>query len=154
MTTTCPECGARLESETTCQSIFDDFLVLEFTDPAFGEVHMLTVACYMIQHNRYSDPGLVWISKTLRENLTGAKIEQIRRQANQEVSQGSRSWKITRQPNDPPLPPIAWSTTIADVAARSRGADGLPDAERYCSQVREWAKSTLEEMQPLIRHIS
>ena len=58
MRSTCTECGAALD-ETTCQSIFDSFLVLEFSEAAYGAVHMLTVACFMIQYRRYSDEGLV-----------------------------------------------------------------------------------------------
>lgn len=58
---TCPECGATWLEDSTCQSVFDEFLVLEYSDPAYGEVHFLTVVCFMIQHGRYSDEALVWI---------------------------------------------------------------------------------------------
>lgn len=147
MPATCPECGAALDDEKdTCQSIFDSFLVLEFTDPAYGAVHMLTVACFMIQHGRYSDPALAWIEQQLRAYLEDdAPVEQIRRQAAKETRQGTRTWKVTRQPGEPPLAEIAWSMTIADVAQQYH------DAESYCALVKDWARITLKEMKPLLK---
>jgi hypothetical protein len=69
MPNTCSECGAVLQDESSCQEIFDSFLALEFEDPAYGEVHFLTVACFMIQHQRYSDEALAWIAQSLRAYL-------------------------------------------------------------------------------------
>lgn len=78
-TNTCPGCGAVYQNNLTCESVFDDFLVLEFTDAAYSEVHLLTVACYMIQHGQYSDDALVWIEQRLRDHLEkGIPAEQIR----------------------------------------------------------------------------
>ncbi len=146
MPTTCPECGAALNNGNTCQSIFDSFLVLEFSDPAYGVVHMLTVACFMIQHGRYSDAALAWITQQLRANLEdGIPVSQIRRQAARETGQGARTWKVTRRPEEPPLPRIPWSMTIADVAA------GAQDAHNYCELVKNWARTTLNEMKPLLK---
>ena len=143
MPDTCPECGARLSGNASCQAIFEDFLVLEFTDPGYGAVHMLTVACFTIQHGRYSDEALVWIEGKLREYLEeGSSTEQIRRQAGKEADQQARTWKVTRQPDAPRLPKIAWSMTIADVASRAQ------DAKSYCEQVELWARVTLHEMKP------
>lgn len=144
MTDTCPECGASLPVQTTCQDLFDAMLVKEFNDPAYGQVHMLTVACFMIQHNGYSDEALVWIAQQLRANLEqGLPAEQIRRQAARGAQQQNRAWKVTRQPSARALPRIHWSMTIADVA-------GAADAATYCALVTAWARKTLEEMQPLI----
>ncbi len=148
---TCSECGARQRDGKDCQAIFDEFLVWEFTDAAFGEVHMLTVACFMIQHGRYSDDGLAWIEQKLRETLEqNISPSTIRRQAARAVGQAQRSWKVTRQPGEPLLPPIAWSMTIADVAAGCRDASGAPDAVRYRHLIRQWAKTTLREMAPWV----
>lgn len=137
----CPDCGAHHPGETTCQSIFDEFLVLEFADPGYGAVHMLTVACFMIQHGRYSDPGLAWIEQQLRAYLEeGVSVQHIRRQANQQADQSKRSWKVMRQPDEPPLPKIQWSMTIADVAAEYQGAAS------YRALIIRWARTTLQEM--------
>jgi hypothetical protein len=143
----CPECGAVHRDENSCQAIFDSFLVLEFTDPGYGEVHLLTVACFMVQHGRYSDEGLAWIEKTMRLHLEGeVPLEKLRRQAARETRQDARAWKVTRRPTDPPLPPIPWSMTIADVAAQYGAA--AQDALTYRELVKQWARTTLHEMKP------
>ena len=145
MPNVCPDCGAVYTGDLTCRSIFDKFLVLEGTDLGYGRVHMLNVACYMIQHGQYSDDALVWIEQQLRNNLEkGIPQEQIRRSAARMAGQSRRTWKITRRPEDPPQAKIAWSMTIADVAPFA------DDPERYCQKMKEWARVTLDEMQPLI----
>ncbi len=142
---TCPECGAVFGEETSCQEIFDAFLVLEFSDPAYGAVHFLTVTCFMIQHGRYSDEALVWMAQKLRENLEGGvPVEQIRREAGEEADQAKRKWKVTRQPGALPQAKIAWSMTIADVAANYQSA------EQYRELIQQWARVTLREMKPLL----
>lgn len=145
MPETCPECGAVWKDGRTCQAVFDEFLVLEFTDPGYGAVHMLTVACFMIQHGRYSDEGLRWIAQRLSENLEqGITAGQIRAQVAGDVGQDRRGWKVTRRPGDPPQAKIPWSMTIIDVAG------SYHDAASYRAQVAEWARRTLKEMQPLL----
>jgi hypothetical protein len=126
----------------TCQNVFDEFLVLEFSEPAFGKVHFLTVACYMIQHRRYSDEGLRWIETKLRDYLeNGILADKIRIQAAQEVSQVHRRWKVRRNHNDRKLPTISWSKTISDIKF-SHG-----DAASYCREITDWCRLTLNEMQ-------
>ena len=49
----CPECGA---PDNLCQTRFDEFLVLEFTDAGYGAVHHLTVATFMVQHSSKMTP--------------------------------------------------------------------------------------------------
>jgi hypothetical protein len=143
MTKPCPECGAILNENESCQSIFDEFLVLEYTDPAYGAVHFLTVACFMVQHGRYSDEALAWIEGQLRAYLDeGVPAGHIRRQAAKETNQGKRTWKVIRPADAPPLPKVAWSMTIADVAAQYQ------DAESYRALVTDWARRTLQEMKP------
>lgn len=142
---TCPECGAILQGNLTCESVFNEFLNLELTSAAYGQVHLLTVACYMIQHGRYTDEALLWIEKRLRDYLEkGLPVERIRQQAAYETSQNQRTWKATRRPDDPPQAYIPWSMTIIDVAAQYR------DPDSYRQLVEEWARRTLSEMQPLI----
>jgi hypothetical protein len=146
---TCPECGAKLNDNTTCEEMFNSLLALEFNDPAYGQVHMLTLACYMIQHGRYSDEALAWIEEQLRANLEdGISSEQIRRHAARETSPGKRSWKVTRRPGAKPLPKVAWSMTIADIAGHYQDAAG------YCGLIKQWARTTLKEMKPLQKPLS
>lgn len=141
MSETCAECGARLEAGETCEGMFHALLALEFSDPGFGEVHFLTVACYMIQHGRYSDEGLAWIRGMLRRSLEeGLPAEEIRRLAGLDATNEQRRWKVTRAPDAPPLPRVRWRVTIADVAR------GYQDAESYRGLVRGWARETLAQM--------
>lgn len=140
MPNTCPECGAALAEGANCQEILDSFLAREFADPAYGEVHMLSVACFMIQHGRYSDEALAWIAPKLHASLEGVPVQQIRQQAARETAPSARTWKVLRPPDAPPRPRVAWSMTIADVAPHAESAAS------YCRAVRQWAAATLREM--------
>ncbi|RAV11726.1 DUF5946 family protein [Paenibacillus contaminans] len=142
MSETCTKCGAVHTDENTCESIFGEFMALEFTDPGYGRVHFLTVACYMVQHGGYSDELYVWVQNALRKYLDeGHTTEMIR----QDAAQGpGRAKGIRRQADAPPLPKVAWSMTIADVAAKIR------DAESYCKLIEQWGHTTLKEMGPLV----
>ncbi len=157
MPTTCPECGAVLNGGATCQEIFDSFLVLEFTDPEYGTVHFLTVACFMIQHGRYSDEGFLWIQQKLHAYLEdGLTSDLIRRLAAQDTGNQDRTWKVTRSASEPQLPRIPWTMTIADVAAgyeeaaTSAEATSASAAARYRELIEQWGRVTLREMKPLL----
>ena len=144
MSDRCVECGAVLSEGNTCQTIFDEFLSLEYTNPAYGQVHFLTVASFMIQHGRYSDAALIWMQSMLRaaldEQLTA---QQLRQRAAQGMDDAARTWKVSRQADERPLPRVAWSRTIADVA------QSMQDPEKYCEQVKQWAQATLQQMADL-----
>jgi hypothetical protein len=141
MNDNCPFCGAQSDENITCQNMFDEFLALEFSNPAYGKVHLLTVSCFMIQHQRYSDPALLWMQQTLRDVLEkGVDPSEIRLQMTSDVDQGKRYWKIERQPDEPSLPHINWPITIADVYKHKE------DPVSYCAWVEKWARTTLVEM--------
>ncbi|MBX3081803.1 MAG: hypothetical protein KF716_09225 [Anaerolineae bacterium] len=144
MTSICPECGARLSGDETCQTIFEMFLSREYVDPAYGAVHFLTVACFMLQHGRYSDQAVAWMRDLLRDyldqDLTPA---QLRHRASQGTSSQSRQWKVLRAGDAPPLPKVAWSMTIADVAHQ------YTDADSYRVLITQWARVTLREISAL-----
>ena len=146
MSECCTECGAVLSEGSTCQTIFEEFLSLEYTNPAYGQVHFLTVACFMIQHGRYSDEALIGMQSLLRayldEQLTAQQLRQL---AAKGINDATRTWKVTRQADAPPLPKVAWSMTIADVA------QNMQDPEKYCEHVKQWAHATLQQMAPLLR---
>jgi uncharacterized protein DUF5946 len=144
MSDRCAACGAVLSEASSCQTIFEEFLSLEYSNPAYGQVHFLTVACFMIQHGRYSDAALTWMQSMLRaaldEQLTP---QQLRQRAAQGMDDATRSWKVTSQADARPLPQVAWTTTIADVAR------SMQDPEKYCEQVKQWAQATLQQMAAL-----
>ncbi|GAB2571664.1 DUF5946 family protein [Gracilibacillus alcaliphilus] len=141
----CADCGAFHTEGRTCQSIYHDFLALEFEDSAYGQVHFLTVACYMIQHNGYSGEALVWVESKLGTylmyNLSGPEIRKL---AAKDTSSSIRNWEVNRQREAPPLPKVSWSMTIADVKQQ------MHDAESYCELIIEWGRRTWREMGPLL----
>lgn len=142
MSSTCNKCGARLPTGNTCQSIFNEFMALEFTEPSYGQVHFLTVASYMVQHEGYSDEMYVWIQTALRKHLEEDYPTELIRQ---DMNRGPGSTKGIRRPvNAPPLPKVAWTMTIADVAAQMHGA------ESYRKLIEQWGRTTLKEMGPLV----
>jgi hypothetical protein len=137
----CAECGAVLPEGSTCQALFDECLCLEFTNPAYGQVHFLTVACFMIQHGRYSDEALAGMQPMLRAYLDEQmSTQQLRQHAAKRMNDAARTWKVIRSADVPPPPQVAWSITIADVA------QSMQDAESYCEQVKQWGRATLQQM--------
>jgi hypothetical protein len=138
----CLECGATYQDERTCQSVFDKFLNLEFSDPAYAEVHFLTVACFMIQHGRYSDQGLKWIEAKLRDVLVNQVSPQtIRLKSAHELAQSTRNWRATRALSDPPQKKVGWKVTIKDAD------DRFLDSWGYGESITKWGASTLHDMQ-------
>lgn len=138
----CMQCGANHAAGNSCESIFGEFMGLEFSDLSYGRVHFLTVACYMIQHEGYSDEAYAWVQTALRHYLEeGHTAEMLR----QDAAQGPGRAKGIRRPAEArPLPKVDWSMTIADVAAH------MHDAKSYCALIEQWGRTTLREMGPLV----
>lgn len=136
----CPECGA---PDQLCQQRFDEFLVLEFTDPAYGAVHHLTVATYMLQHSsKMSREGWLHERELLREFLVENKPPAYIRKQNKElVDSGKRTFTFKSRDGKPVIDKTSWTKTILDVRAE--------DAEVYCKDIIVWAKSSLEEAEKI-----
>lgn len=134
---TCPECGAVWRDGRTCKDVFDECLNLEFSDRVAGSVHHLTVICYMIQHNGYSDEALAWVVKRLGEFLEGGVTPQmVRLEHGAQVTSGARDWKVTGRPSRP-MPPD-WPVHITDLQW-STPAD-------YCLKITQWAWTVHEKL--------
>ncbi len=136
----CPECGAR---DQLCQSRFDEFLVLEFTDPGYGAVHNLTVATFMLQHSsQMSREGWLYERELLREFLVENKSPDLIRQQNKEsLDSGKRTFRFKSKDGKPVINKATWRKTILDVR--------VENAEVYCEDIATWARSALEEAQGL-----
>jgi hypothetical protein len=132
----CPECGA---PDNLCQTRFDEFLVLEFTDAGYGAVHHLTVATYMIQHSsKLTREGWLHERELLGEFLIENKQPAFIRKQNKDlVDSGKRKFKITSRDGLPVINKTMWKKTILDVRTDS--------TEVYCEDVTAWAASVLEE---------
>jgi hypothetical protein len=136
----CPECGV---IDNLCHSRFDEFLVLEFTDPGYGAVHHLTVTAYMVQHSsKLTREGWLFERNLLREFLVENKPPAyIRKQNKEVVDSGKRNFKIKSRDGKPVIGKSTWSKTILDVRAEN--------AEIYCEDITVWATSVLEEAEGL-----
>src|SRR5688572_7939497 len=136
----CPECGA---PDNLCQTRFDEFLVLEFTDAGYGAVHHLTVATYMVQHSsKMTREGWLFERDLLREFLVENKApEYIRKQNKDIVDSGKRTFKIKSKTGLPVINKSTWRKTILDVRAEN--------AEEYREDINAWARSVLEEAEEL-----
>ena len=128
----CPECGA---PDHLCQPRFDEFLVLEFTDPDYGAVHNLTVAAYMIQHSsRMTREGWLYERDLLREFIVEKKSPNlIRQQIRDSVDSGKRTFKFKSRTGVPVIEKSTWKKTILDVR----------------DDITAWAASVLEEAEEL-----
>jgi hypothetical protein len=136
----CLECGAH---ETLCQTRFDEFLALEFSDMGYGAVHNLTVATYTIQHSsKLSREGWLYERELLREFIVEKKSPSlIRQQVKDAVDSGKRTFKFKSKDGKPVINKTAWTKTILDVRAEN--------AEVYCADVTAWARSVLEDAEAI-----
>jgi len=132
----CPECGAQ---DNLCQSRFDEFLILEFTDAGYGAVHHLTVGTFMVQHSsKMTREGWQYERDLLREFLVEKKTPaMIRKQIKDTVDSGKRTFKFKSKTGIPVIHKTAWAKTILDVRAEN--------AEVYREDIHAWASSVLEE---------
>ena len=136
----CPECGA---PETLCQTRFDEFLVLEFTEVGYGAVHHLTVTAYMLQHSsKLTREGWLHERELLRDFLVENKPPAFIRKQNRDlVDSGKRTFKIKSRDGLPVINKTTWVKTILDVRTEN--------AEVYCADVSAWARSALEESEEI-----
>ena len=136
----CPECGA---AGSACETRFNEFLALEFTETGFGAVHYLTVATYMLQHSsNLSREDWLQMRELLREFLLENKPPTFIRKQNKDfVDSGKRRFKIKSKDALPVIHKNTWTKTILDVL--------FDDSDSYCNGVNEWALSTLKEAEEL-----
>ena len=132
----CPECGAL---DQLCQTRFDEFLILEFTNAGYGAVHHLTVTAFMIQHSsRMTREGWMYERELLREFLIENKPPSyIRKQNKDRVDSGKRTFKIKSRDGKRIIEKSTWKKTILDVRTEN--------AEVYCEDITSWARSVLED---------
>ena len=132
----CPECGA---PDSACEPRFNECLALEFSDAAYGVVHHLTVAAYMLQHSsKLTREGWIYERNLLKEFLIENKPPAFIRQQNKDlVDSGKRTFKIKSTDGMPVINKTTWTKTILDIR--------MDNAEGYCEDVTMWAKSVLEE---------
>jgi hypothetical protein len=131
----CTRCGAVVSGGTAgCLRLFQEVLALEYTDPAYGAVHLLTVDAYALQHSEDHGPRsnafhLIRLCMMLEYG------------DDTRIGHGSRWWQasVGGKREIPFLEPPAdrGALTIADV----HGAAG---PEEHAERVHRWARSVWE----------
>lgn len=136
----CPDCGV---PNNACETRFHECLVKEFEDAAYGAVHHLTVAAYMLQHSsQLTREGWLHKRELLREFLVENKPPAFIRQQNRDlVDSEKRTFKIRLKDAKPVINKTAWMRTILDVRTEN--------AEIYCEDVIAWAKFVLEDSEKI-----
>jgi len=148
MTWKCPQCGAEYPSDEQCRDRFDLCMAMEYENPtAYGAVHHLSVACYMLQHNVYSRD--VWlearrmIAQFIQGGITPAEM---RKQNRSRFDSGRRKWSVTKGAKLSEFDAIEWSRTIAEVR--------LDNPDIYCADVKLWAMSVLTDTKKLMQQLN
>ena len=151
-TSSCPECGAALESGRTCRDYFHDLLALEaeVRDAPGAEPHFLAVAAYNLQHpSSFTPAALVGLQHTVADVLLGratladarqrarAAAEgpvRVRRRAGEEVTAAEQAMLAAW--------PTAWALTVRDVIAGG--------ADRYVERVSAWARAVTTTLDAVV----
>lgn len=135
----CDECGAPGDE---CEARFNEFLALEFTDPAYGSVHHLTVSAYMLQHSsKLTKESWLYERGLLREFVDGKAPARVRVERKDAVDSGKRTFRIKSRDGKPVIPRTDWSKTILDVRSET--------AMMYCQGITAWAGAVLEDSEKI-----
>lgn len=133
--TQCPICGADWRTGMTCEDAYHILIAREFVDPLAGMVHHLTVLCYMIQHDQYTQSAYDWarasLEKIILQNLTTDELRLSARSFARQKQTG-----IVRNPNTPSVvrPKTAWTMTVVDAAQAT-------DSKEHVALVKSWARA-------------
>lgn len=143
----CPQCGARLPEDDSCQTRFELCLVKDYEHPdTFGQVHHLIVACMMLQHNAYSRQGWLAARQLVAQSIQQGTPPSVLRQQNApEMDSGQRRWNLTRGEKISAVEHVTWTCTIADVRTDS--------AEHYCEDAQRWAIHVLADTAALMQEL-
>ncbi len=144
----CSLCGARYISNQTCRERFELCLAMEYENPAtYGTVHHLTVPCYMLQHNGYSQQGWLEAWRLVDRFINGNLIpEQARKDFFLAQIRKKQIGSITRGKKLSGIDRLIWSRTIFDVV--------LDDLDKYSNSVRLWAASLLIDSREFVESMS
>jgi hypothetical protein len=150
LTAQCPECGAPLPEEESCQSNFHALLYREnavgqqsaefFTTDMGHIAHFYAVSCYAIQHPvsmNYTREALLGTRDNLARHVRGETSIDAIRHAVRAVNNGAQ--RVQRRDGGPILEwhVPQWPYTVADVLAAP------PTPQGYADATRAWAIATL-----------
>lgn len=119
--------------------MFDNVCDLEYTDPAFGSVHLLTVDAYALQHSEEHGPrSNAFHLMRLCKLLERGGDPRIGRRPPRKLAQAFEE-RYRRFPMLAP-PPRRGMLTVANV-------HGAIDPAQHAQRVRAWARSVWEAYQ-------
>ena len=143
MTTLCPGCGVRLpavngpthryvESSPGCWAVYGEVLAREYSQPAYYQVHKLTVDAYAVQHPGQPSPQsvqsvalhLIRLCLVLERGFDGPRATA----AMQAAAQRKEAFRWL----DPPA--SRGEITVADVHRAASAGD-------HVARVRAWAEA-------------
>ena len=146
----CPECGAPLPENESCQSNFHALLYREnevgqqsadfFTTDTGHIAHFYVVSCYAIQHPvsmNYTPDALLGVCDNLARHLRGEITIPALRHEVRAANNGAQ--RVQRRAGDPVLEwhVTEWPYTVADLLAAP------PTPQAYADATRAWATATL-----------
>lgn len=137
----CPMCGALVpDSLENCQAIFEEVLTREYSDPAFGAVHLLTVDAYALQHSEEHGPRsnafhLMRLCRLLEHGGDPSIGQRPLRKVGKAFEDQYRHFPNLEAPSH------RGSLTVADVYRAST-------PQEHVESVRAWACSVWEAYQP------
>ena len=128
----CAYCGAAVPGGAAgCQNLFHEILALEYADPAYGAVHLLTVDAYVLQHSEEHGPRsnayhlirLGWLLERGGDPGIGQSGPRSRA-----IAEGYRGFPYLEPPAN------RGAVTVADV-------HGATTPEEHARRVWRWARS-------------
>src|SRR4051812_6978311 len=139
----CPMCGGMVpEGFGSCRAVFQDVCAREYSELAFGAVHLLTVDAFCLQHCEECGPRsnafhLMRLCSLLERGGNPGIGERPPREIGKALEERYREF-----PELPPPPaPARGGHTVA-------GVHGAQDPDEHAARVRRWANSVWQAWQP------
>lgn len=134
----CLECGAPSVDGLDCQGQLDAVLSWEWTDPTLSAEHFSTVAIFNLQHpSRFQEDAIDGLAAAVVAHLDhGLPVSAIRQQVGRAAAGATR---VVKPEAERVVVPRRWALTVEHVYARNNPLDAA-------SRVREWARSTRQEL--------
>ena len=130
----CDECGAVVPPQfNSCRAVFEEVCALEYTNPPFGAVHLLTVDAYALQHSAERGPRsnafhLMRLCLLLEHGHSPAIGQRPPRDKSKAFERQYRGLPHLEPPGDQS------GLTIVDV-------HGAPTPDEHAGRVRRYARS-------------
>lgn len=133
----CPMCGASVpDGFTICRAVFEALCARDYSEPAFGAVHLISVDAYALQHSEEHGPRsnafhLLRLCSLVERGGDPALGRRPSRQAGKEFEARYRDLPSLEPPRE------RGRITVADVW-------GATEPAAHAERVRAWGRSVFE----------